>query len=253
MKYYGPIVSDFGPCPYLSADLRWQSQLIQVVEAEDDEIDWLMDHGFRRLGTAYYTPCCEGCQACISLRIPVERFRPNKNQRQIWRRNQDLRVEVQPVGFSPEKYELYRKYQTSRWKKDSVMGPTEFAETYCHQPGKGLDFCYFQGEQLVGVGWVDWAPSGTSSVYFCWDCDPRRSLGIYSVLYEIEWARQNGLKYVYLGLYVEGCSSMVYKSSFYPHQRRYRGQEWLDIDSPAHLVDLAVVKGGTGPEFTSSS
>jgi arginine-tRNA-protein transferase len=49
------------------------------------------------------------------------------------------------------------------------------------------------------------------------------------VLRSIEWCRQQGLKYVYLGLYVEGNQSMLYKASFHPHQRRYRGQAWSDM------------------------
>lgn len=219
---------DFGECPYLP-ERHWHSLALHVLEADEQENYALMEGGFRRLGHLFYTPMCEGCQACISLRIPVQGFRPNKNQRQIARRNGDVDFSVEPSRFTQEKYELYRRYQSMRWNKQQPIDAEEFRAIYLHQPGRGLDFCYRLGGQLVGLDLVDAAGEGISSVYFCWDCEPRRSLGIYSVLRSIEWCRQQGLKYVYLGLYVEGNDSMRYKASFHPHQRRYRGQPWSDM------------------------
>jgi arginyl-tRNA--protein-N-Asp/Glu arginylyltransferase len=197
-----------------------------------------MQLGFRRLGHHYYTPACRACKACISLRIPVETFKPNKNQRQIWRRNQDLEVKVERVSFSEEKYQFYLEYQQSRWDKSEDMTAERFIETYIDQPGTGLEFDYTLDGQRVGLGWVDWSPQGCSSVYFAWKCDSRRSLGIYSVMYEIEWAKQNAIPYVYLGLYVDGCDSMTYKANFHPHQRKYRDQDWVDW-TPGTTVDPA--------------
>jgi arginine-tRNA-protein transferase len=199
-----------------------------VDRANDAELAHLMALGFRRLGSQFYIPACRTCAACIALRIPVADFRPNKNQRQIWKRNQDVEVQVGPARFSQEKYDLYRRYQEKRWKKESVLCAVSFRDCYLEQPGEGLEISYHLEGKLVGVGWVDVTFEGLSSVYFVWDCDPRRSLGIYSVLYEIEWCRTAGRKFVYLGLYVEGCPSMRYKASFHPHQRRYRDCEWID-------------------------
>jgi leucyl-tRNA---protein transferase len=187
-----------------------------------------MQLGFRRLGHHYYNPACPTCKACISLRIPVDTFKPNKNQRQIWRRNEDLSVKVEASSFTDEKYQFYLEYQQSRWDKSEDMTAERFIETYYDQPGTGLEFDYSLDGKRVGLGWVDWSPSGCSSVYFAWKCESRRSLGIYSVMYEIEWARQNSIPHLYLGLYVEGCDSMAYKSTFHPHQRLYRGGEWID-------------------------
>lgn len=227
MQYRGPVWADFGDCPYLP-ERHWNSLLMAVDQANDAEIAHLMELGFRRLGSQYYVPACKTCAACISLRIPVDGFRPNKNQRQIWKRNQDIEVTVGPAIFSQEKYELYKLYQEQRWKKESTLTPEAFSECYLEQPGQGLEFTYRLEGKLVGVGWVDATSKGSSSVYFVWDCDPKRSLGIFSVLYEIEWARQTGREAVYLGLYVDGCDSMRYKASFQPHQRRYRNGEWMD-------------------------
>lgn len=218
---------DFGECPYLP-NRRWHSLALHVMEADDDDIHGLLFSGFRRLGHLYYTPMCEGCQACISLRIPVESFRPNKNQRQIWKRNQDVELRVTPSQFSQERYELYRRYQLKRWEKETVIDPEEFSRIYLEQPGQGLEFAYYLDGQLIGVDFTDASSLGLSSVYFVWDCDPRRSLGIYSVMRALQWCQENGREHLYLGLFVEGNAPMRYKASFCPHQRRYRGGPWLD-------------------------
>ena len=218
---------DFGECPYLP-DRRWHSLALHVLDANAEDIQGLLFSGFRRLGHLFYTPMCEGCQACISLRITASAFRPNKNQRQIWKRNQDLTLTVEPSVFSQEKYELYQRYQTRRWDKQQPISAEEFSAIYLEQPGKGLDFVYRLNGELVGVDWMDVTPGGISSVYFVWDCEPRRSLGIYSVMRSLQWCSENGREHLYLGLYVEGNDSMRYKASFHPHQRRYRGGPWMD-------------------------
>ncbi|MBT9586375.1 arginyltransferase [bacterium] len=218
---------DFGDCPYLP-DRRWHSLALHVLEASQEDIQGLLFSGFRRLGHLYYTPMCEGCQACISLRIPAATFRPNKNQRQILRRNQDVTLEVEPGSFSQEKFALYQRYQSKRWDKQQSISAEEFCAIYLEQPGQGLDFVYRLEGQIVGVDLVDVSPLGISSVYFVWDCDPRRSLGIFSVMKSLEWCLANGREHLYLGLYVEGNDSMRYKATFHPHQRRYRGGPWAD-------------------------
>ncbi|MDR1625552.1 MAG: arginyltransferase, partial [Spirochaetia bacterium] len=51
----------------------------------------------------------------------------------------------------------------------------------------------------------------------------RRSLGVFSVLREIELARSMGLEHYYLGFMVEGSPKMAYKAAFRPHQRLIEG------------------------------
>src|SRR5439155_463579 len=77
---------------------------------------------------------------------------------------------------------------------------------------------------LVGVGLADETPFSLSAVY-CYH-DPAReklSIGTYSVLQTIEYARRKGLRHVYLGYRVEGCISLRYKGRFQP-QESLRGR-----------------------------
>jgi arginyl-tRNA--protein-N-Asp/Glu arginylyltransferase len=62
-----------------------------------------------------------------------------------------------------------------------------------------------------------------SAVYHFYDPDERdRSLGVFSVLMEIEFARQLGVPHYYLGYWVEGAETMHYKANYRPHEL------WLD-------------------------
>jgi leucyl-tRNA---protein transferase len=69
-----------------------------------------MDAGFRRSGRLVYQPVCNGCRACVSLRVPVETFQPSKSQRRCIRNNQDLLVTCGEPEPTEEKFALYRRY-----------------------------------------------------------------------------------------------------------------------------------------------
>ena len=70
----------------------------------------LLNMGFRRSGGHIYRPRCEQCQQCVSLRIPVNQFRPNRSQRRTWRRNQDLQHSISPAEHKEDQFKLYQDY-----------------------------------------------------------------------------------------------------------------------------------------------
>ena len=73
--------------------------------------------------------------------------------------------------------------------------------------------------KTIGIGFLDIGETSLSSIYFFFDTDYNKlSLGIYSALKEIEYAKNIGLKYYYLGYYIKELSSMNYKSQFKPYE-----------------------------------
>ena len=74
------------------------------------------------------------------------------------------------------------------------------------------------------MGIVDDLGTAASSVYFYYDLrESARSLGVYSMLVELEWARRRGYLHHYLGYWVRDARSMAYKA-------RYRPAEVLGTD-----------------------
>jgi hypothetical protein len=60
---------------------------------------------------------------------------------------------------------------------------------------------------------------GLSAIYTFFDPDiPKRSLGTYCILTQIEQTHQLGLPYLYLGYWVKQCHKMSYKIGFRPLQ-----------------------------------
>ena len=70
--------------------------------------------GFRRSGDIVYRPHCHGCRACVAVRIPVDRFAPDRSQRRCLARNADVELRVLPAERTDEQLALYRRYLVAR-------------------------------------------------------------------------------------------------------------------------------------------
>lgn len=226
MKFRGPVLLERGECPYLP-DRFWRSLSLQVDGLDPGEFETLLEAGFRRCGTEFYVPRCLLCSACIPIRLPVERFRPSRTQRRVWRANQDLEVAQGEPRYTAEKLHLYRRYLKGRFGREELPGRREYEYFLGSSFGNTVEFQYRLAGRLVGLGVVDATPRAASSVYCAYDPDlPRRRLGTFSLLYEVEWCRRSGREHLYLGLYVGGCRSMRYKASFRPHEILLPGRGW---------------------------
>jgi arginyl-tRNA--protein-N-Asp/Glu arginylyltransferase len=77
-------------CPYLPG--RSERKLFTHLTHDKPRplIDNLLKGGFRRSQNIAYMPYCEGCQACVSVRVLVKDFEPGRTFRRIQERNGDL-------------------------------------------------------------------------------------------------------------------------------------------------------------------
>lgn len=193
----------------------------------------LADHGFRRSGKNVYRPQCAACDACVSVRLDVGRFEPSRTQRRIWRANQDLTVQVVPAAHLPEHFALYRRYIQGRHAGGSMDDPDEgrYAE-FLISPTVDTSFVELRKDgRLLCVFVVDRLHTGLSAVYTFFDPDEAaRSLGTFAVLWQVEEARRQGLRWVYLGYWIAACRKMSYKDRFRPFEG-FRGGRWLSDEA----------------------
>lgn len=188
----------------------------------------LAKQGFRRSGAHLYRPQCPNCDACESVRIPVNEFQPDRSQRRTMRKNADLSVRVLNQSFHQEHYELYARYVVQRHPGGGMDEPTEEKyEDFLLAPWCDTWLVEFRlDEVLMAVAVCDRLPDGLSAVYTFFDCSHDcRSLGANAILWQIEAARREGLEWVYLGYWIESCQKMSYKARYLP-QQRYRGGQW---------------------------
>ncbi len=196
-------------------------RLLTDVSPEETEV--LIERGWRRFGPEYFRPICRGCDACISLRVPVREFRFSKSQRRVARKCDGVRVEIGTPRADAERVDLYRKWHVTReaacgWQ-ENPLDEEGYRRQFCFPHSCGREMSYWIGTRLVGVGLVDEMPDSLSSTYFFFDpAFNRLSLGVYSALCEISLASHLGKAYVYFGYRVSGCKSLMYKSGFRPHE-----------------------------------
>ncbi len=85
--------------------------------------------------------------------------------------------------------------------------------------------------RLVAVAATDVLENALSAVYTFYDPElAHRSLGKFSIFYQVMQARLMGLKWLYLGYWIKDSQKMKYKSEFKPHQQYYNN-DWHDIDA----------------------
>lgn len=245
---------DYGPCPYLGGR-RWRVQEFAARSFDASLYESLLAEGWRRSGGTFYRDICPGCELCVPIRLDSRAFAPSRSQRRVARRNADVGVELVDADFSEERYTLYRRYIRARHGADPeedpsgserdamcdferasyaaflLRGPLESTRISEYRDGSG---------RLLATGYIDILPDGLSSVYFAFDPEHgSRSLGTWSVLRELDMARELGGRYYYLGFWVPFSPKMDYKASFRPFEYAREGSWKPAADRQEALAALA--------------
>ena len=220
-------------CSYLP-DRNARSQVATPGHLIDPQLySELVRRGFRRSGVFTYRPYCDHCRACVPVRIPVERFEPDRSQRRCLARNADIQTRIAPARRTAEHFELYQRYLAARHRDGGMDGhgtvefdqflvgswsDTRFVEMRLagdHGPGR-----------LLAVAVTDRVGRGLSAVYTFFEPElAQRGLGTLAILRQIEWARREGLDHLYLGYWIDGHGKMDYKRRFQPLEA-FDGRQW---------------------------
>ncbi len=185
--------------------------------------------GFRRSGNYVYRPHCMHCQACISVRVPVAQFKPDRSQRRCERLSQDISTRIVNAEWSESHYALYARYIEARHQTGDMYPPSprQYREFLTSDWSDSFFIEFYWQERLVAVAVTDELDDGLSAVYTFYEPDlEARSLGTFAILSQIKLSQLRGLRYLYLGYWVKQSPRMSYKTRFRPLQLLVKG-EWL--------------------------
>jgi len=148
----------------------------------------------------------------MPLRLDVEEFRPSKSQRRVLRRNADLRHEFAPAQITDEARAMFHRHK-ARFKENVPDDLETFLSSDpAHVPGTCLECRVFEGQTLIALSYLDIGLTATSAVYGMFDPDhATRSLGIYTMLLEIQHTRALGRRHYYPGYATREPSAYDYK------------------------------------------
>lgn len=212
-----------------------------VVEPNDPRLALLypraLELGFRRSGDLVYRPNCHGCRLCVAVRVPVGYFQPDRAQRRNLKRNADLVARVLPAVRSDEHLALYQRYLRHRHPGGGMdeHGAAQF-DQFLSGSWSDTRFLEIRRKsatglsELLAVAVTDRLPDALSAVYTFYDPgQAARGLGVHAILQQIDWARREGRRHLYLGYWIAGHPKMDYKRRFRPLDG-YDGQRWSPLE-----------------------
>jgi arginine-tRNA-protein transferase len=140
-------------------------------------------------------------------------------------------MELERPAYREERRKLYERYLDGMHPGTSMTADRESFESFlCDSPMESMCMDFYFGQKLVLSGLIDVCPNAVSLVYSWYDPDDtRRSLGKYFILRAIDWCRENGIDYCYLGYYIAESRKMNYKTAFRPCQILNPDGEWITI------------------------
>jgi len=186
------------------------------------------------------TPC-----RVVVLRIRLDGFEFSKSQRRILRRNADLTVYRRSIRISERHEQLFERHaeRFSHNKPSTIYG--FFSPWSSIMPCQGMQFDVFDGGKLVAASYFHLGKRSMAGNYGIFDPEvTSRSLGLFTMLKEIELAKHLGLSYYYPGFVYDIPSEFDYKLNFnnleyfdwwgnwYPMERQVVSKPGLQLAKP---------------------
>ena len=197
-----------------------------ALKASPRELDDLWANGWRHFGTQFYRYNLSFYEdricRVLPLRIRLANFYFSKNKRRILKKNLDLQTVIRPIEINEEKEALFdrHKHRFERGVPISIYDFLSFEPATV--PCEALEVCVYRDNELLAASFFDVGETAVSSVYAMFEpTETARSLGIFTMLLEIDFALKNNKDFFYIGYAYDG-------NSFYDYKKRFPALEAFD-------------------------
>jgi len=210
----------------LDGDIIFINEEFFAERVTPQQLDTLLADGWRHFGEQFFRYSLgvheDEIRRVIPLRIRLANFSPSKSQRRVLRQNADLDVTIHPVEVTDESADLFQRHK-QRFKFGVPDSLFDFlSDDPANVPCEALEVAVHQHGDLVAASYFDVSANSLSAVYGMFNPDlASRSLGIFTMLKEIEFAMSKGKEFYYQGYAYEG-------ESFYDYKKRFRGTQCFD-------------------------
>ena len=201
-------------------------------DVSEAEFEFLLSNGMRHFGDYYFRPRCNGCYDCIPIRLKPDAFIMSRSQKRALKKCSNVKIKIGPPRFSEKKFELYLEHK-ERFPslQDDVEDIDNFSVSFYESVPFGIEFEYYYKGELVGAALGDFTRNTFSAVYtFYVNPEPQMSLGVFSVLKQLQFAKECGIKFFYLGYFILQNPSLNYKANFKPNEV-FINNEWVAYHS----------------------
>lgn len=210
----------------LEAGVRYINEVFEAPHVTPARLDFLLADAWRHFGTYFFRYSLglyeSDIRLVLPLRIRLAHFSQSKSQRRVARENSDASVVIRPIEITEESMALFERHK-QRFKSGVPESIYDFlSDEPATVPCESFELNVRVDGRLVAVSYFDLGERAISAVYGMFDPEySDRSLGIFTMLKEIEFARESGMEFYYQGYSYEG-------RSFYDYKKRFRGTEVFD-------------------------
>ncbi len=211
---------------FLLDDFSFVNEEFYASKVSPSQSDELLASGWRHFGAHYFRYNFgfyeREIRRVLPLRIRLSDFTNSKSQRRIRRKNQDLQTVVRPVEITREKEILFERHK-QRFTRDAPDSIYDFLDRdAANTPCEAFEIRVYNNKTLLAASFFDVGKRATSGVYAVFEpTESARSLGIFTMLLEIDFAREHGKNFYYSGYAYEG-------KSFYDYKKRFSALETYD-------------------------
>lgn len=204
-------------------DINFINEEFHAEKVTPLQLDLLLADGWRHFGTQFFRYSLgiyeTDIRRVIPLRIRLADFSLRKSQRRILRDNADVSVSIHPINITGDSTDLFERHK-KRFKTGVPDSIYDFVSR--SMPCDAMELSVSIDNRLVAASYFDIGERTVSAIYGMFDPElSSRSLGIFTMLKEIEFAKESGKELYYQGYSYEG-------ESFYDYKKRFRGTECYD-------------------------